>query len=49
MLILSIQVSLSLDLPIKSYEPEKIRPILENRGKHPLKVIDLNRKSHHQM
>ena len=25
---------------IKSYEPEKIYLILENRGKHPLKVIE---------
>ena len=33
-------ISLSLDLPIKSYEPEKICLILENRGKHPLKVIE---------
>ena len=29
----------SLILPIKSYEPEKICLILENRGKQPLKVI----------
>ena len=27
-------------LPIKSYEPEKICIILENRRKHPLKVIE---------
>ena len=27
-------------LPIKSYEPEKICVILENRRKHPLKVIE---------
>ena len=36
MLILNTQVSLSLDLPIKSYDPEKISLILENREK-PLK------------
>ena len=29
----------SLILPIKSYEPEKICLISENRGKHSLKVI----------
>ena len=28
----------SLILPIKSYEPEEIYVILENRGKHPLKA-----------
>ena len=33
-------ISSSLILPIKSYEPEKIRLILENREKHPLKVIE---------
>ena len=39
MLILNIQLSSRLVLPIKSYEPEKICLILENREKHPLKVI----------
>ena len=39
MLILSMQVSSSSVLPIKSYEPEKICLILVNREKHPLKVI----------
>ena len=34
-----IQVSLNLVFVIKSYEPEKICLILENRGKPPLKVI----------
>ena len=38
MLILNIQVSSNLIFVIKSYEPEKICLILENRGKHPLKV-----------
>ena len=38
-MILNIQVSSSLVLPIKIYEPEKICLILENRGKHPLKFI----------
>ena len=33
-------VSSRLVLPIKSYEPEKICVILENRGKRPLKVIE---------
>ena len=40
MLILNIQASSSLVLPIKSYEPEKICLILENRGKQPLKIIE---------
>ena len=40
MLIPNIQVSLSLVLPIKSYEPEKIRLIFKKRGKDPLKVIE---------
>jgi len=43
------KVSQSLVLLIKSYEPEKIYLILENRGKHPLKVIESQRKSHHQI
>ena len=42
---LNIQVPLSLDLPIKRYEPAKICLILENRGKHPLKVLESLRKS----
>ena len=42
MLILNIQVSSRPDLPIKSYEPEKICLILENRGKHPVKSYNLN-------
>ena len=37
---LNIQVSLNLVFVIKSYEPEKVCLILENRGKHPLKVIE---------
>ena len=37
MLILNIQVSSRSVIPIKSYEPEKICLILENRGKHPVK------------
>ena len=40
MLILNIQVSSSLVLPFKSYEPEKIFLILENRGKHRLKSLE---------
>ena len=32
--------SFILVLPIKSYEPEKIFLILENRGKYPLKTIE---------
>ena len=39
-------VLLNLDLHIKSYEPKKICLILENRGKHPLKVIKSQQKSH---
>ena len=31
---------INLVLPIKSYEPEKICLVLENRGKHPLKIIE---------
>ena len=30
-------------------EPEKVCLILENRGKHPLKLIEPPRKSHHQI
>ena len=37
MLYLNIWFSTSLVLPIKSYEPENICPIFENREKHPLK------------
>ena len=39
MLILNIQVSSSLVLPIKSYEHQKIFFILENKEKRSLKVI----------
>ena len=42
-------ISSSLVLPIKSYEPEKICLILENRGKHPIKVVEFERKWHHQI
>ena len=31
------------------YEPEKICLILENRAKHPLKVKESSRKSHHRI
>ena len=34
------KVSSNLVFVIKSYEPEKICLILENRGNHPLKVIE---------
>ena len=34
---------------IKSYEPEKICLIVENRGKHPLKVKESEQKSHHRI
>ena len=40
MLILNIRGLSNLVLPIKSYEPEKICLDLENRGRHPLKVIE---------
>ena len=40
MLILNIQVLSTLIFVTKGYEPEKICLILENRGKHPLKVIE---------
>ena len=33
-------ISSNLVFVIKSYEPEKICLILENRGKHPLNVIE---------
>jgi len=40
MLILNMQVSSKLVFVIKSEEPEKMGLILENREKHPLKVIE---------
>ena len=40
MLILNMQVSPSLVLPIKSYEPEKNRLIFEKRGKNLQEVIE---------
>ena len=49
MLVLNIQVSSSLVLLIKSYKPEKICLILENRRKHPLKIIKSEQKSQHQI
>ena len=47
MLILNIQVLSNLVFVIKSYKPGKIYLILANRGKHPLKVLESQRKSHH--
>ena len=45
MLISNIQISSSLILHIKSYQPEKLCLILENRGKYPLKEPDLHQKT----
>ena len=44
MLILNISVSTNLVLPIKSYEPEKICLVLENR-EHPLNENHTNKFS----
>ena len=40
---------ISFTSSIKSYKPEKSCTILENREKHPLKVIEYSWKSHHQI
>ena len=48
-MILKIKVSSNLVLTIKSCEPEKIYLVLENRGRHLLKVIDIQQKSHHRI
>ena len=37
---LILNIGLMGILPVKRYEPEKICLILENRRKHPLKVIE---------
>ena len=39
----------SVVLPIKSYEPEKVFLILENKRKHLLKIIKSQQKSHHKI
>jgi len=44
-----LNIALNLILLIKSYEAEKIYLILEHSGKHPLKVIESQRKSHHRI
>ena len=49
MLILNICVSANSVFVIKSYEPEEICLILENRGKHPLKVIGSLQKPYHRI
>jgi len=46
---LNIKVSSNLVFIIKSYEPEKICLILENRGKNPLEVIESQRKLRHRI
>ena len=49
MMILNIEVSLSLALPIKSKEPDKTCLTFEKRGNHPLKVLKLFKKLQDQV